>query len=285
VTQIATLPAPELRVLAALVIVGRASLSRDELAELAEVQDVAPLLAHLEQLDLIKRDEKQRYGAIGRIGEEIRKTDAFLSTGESLLQYMMTLAKGGKLTPDRLLDDAEAILGLTEWAAEWKQWEELLELVKTLQACFGIASRVEEWLTLLDRARSAARALGDRRSEAWVLRQRATALARTGDLSAAQKCLREADELKSTCRSSLRRVASWTLGSIAFAAAGGATGYAIGSSNGSPGPTTTVTVTDTGRTVTNYTTVISTVLHTTTVTTTVVSTPSSPPPPSSSARP
>ncbi len=282
--QIATLPVAERQILAALAVVGGASLSSDELAELAAVEDVAPLVADLEQRGLIRRDEKQRFSLLDRIGEEIRQTDAALSTGERLLQYVTTLAKGGQLTPERLLDDAEAILGLTEWAADLQQWERLLELVKTLQACFGIASRVAEWLTLLNRGRSAAHALGDRRSEAWLLRQIATALASTGDLSAAQQCLRETDELQHKLQLSLRRAALWTLGLVAFAAAGGATGYAIGNSNGSTGTTTTkrvpVTVTVGGQTVTTSTTVTlpaTTVLNTTTVTTTIVSTP---PPPS-----
>ena len=284
-TRISTLPIAERRVLAALAIVGRASLSGDELAELAEVQDVAPLVADLEWRELIGRDEKQRYRALGRIGEEIRQTDTELSTGERLLQYMTTLAKGGQLTPERLLDDAEAILGLTEWAAECQQWEQLLELVKTLQACFGIASRVEEWLMLLDRGHSAARALGDRQSEIWVLRQLAAALASTGDLAAARQRLSEADELEAGRTLSLRRVALWTLGAIAFATAGGAAGYAIGDSSAGGGPTTTVPVTVAagGQTVTRFHTVTLpaiTVLSTTTVTATVP-----PPQPPSSTTP
>jgi hypothetical protein len=277
-TQIAALPVAERRVLAALAIVGRASLSGDELAELAEVHDVTPLVADLERRGLIRRDEKKRYRALDRIGEEIRRTDTVLSTGERLLQYVTTLAKDGQLTPERLLDDAEAVLGLAEWAAECQQWERLLELVKTLQACFGIASRVEEWLTLLDRGHSAARALGDRQSEIWVLRQLAAALASTGDLPAAQQRLREADELQAGRPLSLRRVTLWTLGVIAFATAGGAAGYAIGDSNAGTGPTTTVPVTVTagGQTVTRFQTVTSpatTVLSTTTVTATIVSPP------------
>jgi hypothetical protein len=195
----------ERRVLAALAIVGRASLSADELAELAEVEDVTPLLADLEERGLIKREEKQRYSALGSVGEEIRQTDAALSTGDRLLKYMTTLAKDGQLTPGQLLEDAEAILGLTEWAAEMQQWKRLLELVKTLQACFGIAHRVEEWLMLLDRGRSAANALGDRQSEVWVLQQLAAASASAGDPVAAQQYLSEANKLQRWPRAIPRR--------------------------------------------------------------------------------
>lgn len=310
--QIAALPPAELRVLATLGVVGRASLSGDELAELADGEDVTQLVADLERRGLIGCDKKQRYRALNGVSEKIRQTDAALSTGDRLLQYMTTLAKGGQLTPERLLDDAEAVLGLTEWAADLQKWERLLELVKTLQACFGIVSRIKEWLTLLERGRSAARALGDWQSEVWVLQQLATTSARAGDSSAARQYQREADALRREHELSVHRakddgdvsagpqatieadgrasrIALWMLGLIAAAAAGGATGYAIGNSNDSVGTTTTrvpVTVTADGRTVTTSKTVtlpVTTVLSTTTVTTTVVSPP--PSPPSSSATP
>jgi hypothetical protein len=287
-TRIAGLPLVERQVLAALAVVGRASLSGEELAELVEVEDVAPLVVDLERRKLIERDEKRRYSALGRIGEEIRKTDDALETGERLLQYMTTLARDGQLTPERLLEDAEAVLGLTEWAADLQQWEQLLELVKTLQACFEIASRVEEWRTLLERGRSAARALGDRLSELWVLQQLAAASASAGDSSAARQYRREADELQRELQREEGRVARIALRALALvvvAAAGGATGYAIGNGSGGVSPTTTVTVTVGGRTVTTTTTVTvpTTVFDTTPVTTTIVPPPSPSPSPTSSS--
>jgi hypothetical protein len=301
-TQIAELPPSERRVLAALAVVGCASLSAGELAELIEVGEIAPLVADLERRGLITRDEKRRC-ALSRFGEEIRKTDDALATGERLLQYMGTLAKGGQLTPGRLLDDAEAILGLTEWAAEWQRWEGLLELVKTLQAGFEIASRIEQWLTLVDRGRHAAQALGDRRSEVWMLQQLAAASTIAGDAFAAQMYLREADELRRWRQLLLRRaksagparIALWSLGLIVVAAAGGATSYAIANSNRRVDPRTIrvslstrvpVTVTVNGQTATTTTTVTlpgyrtvtlppTTVVSTTTVTATVEATPPS----------
>jgi hypothetical protein len=291
-TQVMALPAAERQILAALAVIGDASWSRDELAELVEVENVEPILADLERRGLIRGDEKKRYSAIGRIGEQIRRTDAALATGDRLLKYMTTLATTGRLTPEQLVDDAEAILGLSGWAAETGQWEQLLELVKTLQACFAIAHRAQEWLTLLHRARTAARALNDQQSEIWVLRQLATASASAGDAAAAQRYLREADELErrptlqraartddalsagrdaaATGGGSAQRIGLWILGLIVAAGAGAGVGYAIGNDNGSVGATTapvSVTLTLPGRTVTTSETVTlpaTTVLSTTT---------------------
>jgi hypothetical protein len=313
-TQIMALPAAERQILAALAVIGQASLSRDELAAVVEVENVEPILADLERRGLIRGDQKKRYSAVGRIGEQIRRTDAALATGDRLLGYMTTLAKTGRLTPEQLVDDAEAILGLSEWGAETGQWEQLLELVKTLQACFAIANRVQEWLTLLHRARSAARALNDPQSEVWVLRQLATASASAGDAAASQGYLREADELERGYQPTMRRAATtedavaagrgavatsggsaqriglWILGLIVAAGAGVGVGYAIGNDNGSVGATTapvSVTLTLPGGTVTTSetvtlpaTTVVSTttVLSTTTeLTTTTVTTTVAPP--------
>jgi tetratricopeptide (TPR) repeat protein len=302
-TQVLALPAAERQVLAALAVVGRASLSQNELAALVEVEQVGSLIADLERRGLIQKDQKERYSVLGRIGEEIRKTDDALATGDRLLKYMTTLAEGGRLTPERLVDDAEAILGLSEWASERRQLAQLLELVKTLQACFSIAHRVEEWIALLHRGRAAAQALGDRQSEVWALQQLATASAGAGNTAEAQQYLREAEELQrgrgrtlrrrtgadgagdDIGRMSASRIALWVVGLIAVAGAGLGAGYAIGDSKGNVGSTTVelpVTVTGPGGTLTTSETVTlpaTTVLSTTTVlTTTTVITTATPPP-------
>jgi hypothetical protein len=305
-TRVMALSPAERRVLAALAVVGRASLSADELADLSEVQDVAPLIEGLEARSLVRQDERRRYSAVGRIGEQIRGTDEALASADRLLGYLTSLAKGGRLTPERLAEDAEAILGLSEWAAEHREWARLLELVKTLEACFGIAHRVQEWLTLLERGRSAARALGDERSEVWALQQLATASESAGDPAAAQRYLREADELQrgrgtGTTRELQTEQTLAAAGSTAAAGAGGGAnialwivalllvgglgvlaGYLISSDDGHVGQTTArvpVTVTAGGTTVTTSdtvtlpaTTIVSTTTQVTTETTTVTTT-------------
>jgi hypothetical protein len=303
-TQVMELPPKEREVLAALAVVGRASLSTEELGELVEVQDVGPLVDDLRRRGLVEEDEQRRYSVLRQVGEELRETDAALAKGERLLRYMTTLAKGGRLTPERLVEDAEAILGLSEWAAETRRWATLLELVKTLQACFGIAERAQQWLTLLERGREAARALGDPESEVWVLQRMATAAASSGDTAAAKDYLREADRLereRMTVRRRTRepeeattatgpsaptdrgmpRTAWWIAGLVVVAAAGLGAGWAIGGSGENIGQTTAtvpVTVTGSGQTLTTQETVTlpattvlttTTALSTTTVTTTV----------------
>jgi hypothetical protein len=304
-TQVSALSPAERRVLAALAVVGRASLSADELAELVEVDEVASRIEELERRGLVERDDRERYSVLGRVGEELRRTDDALAGGDRLLTYMTTLAERGALTPERLVEDAEAILGLSEWAAEHREWAALLELVKTLQACFGIAHRVQEWLTLLERGRIAAQALGDDGSEVWVLRQLATACASAGDVPAAQRYLREADGLQRSHQAVARntsrteealsargrvavggggvpRLALWIVGLVLAAGAGIGAAFVIGTDDGNAGAATVrvpVTVTLPGQTVTTSDTVtlpartvVSTATEVTTVTETVTTT-------------
>jgi hypothetical protein len=284
----------ERQVLAALAVVGRASLSESELAELVEVDEVRPLIADLERRGLVAGDDRKRYSLLGDAGEEIRKTDDALAAGNQLMQYLQTLAGAGALTPARLADDAQAVLGLSEWAAENRQWASLLELVQTLQSCFAIAERVQQLLALLERGRTAARALGDRNSEVWVLQQLATASTEAGDIAAARRYLQEADELQrgrlpeagkaASVGGSVPRPALWIAGLALVGFAGFGVGYLAGADKGRAGvATTTVPVRLTGQgstvttsiattlpalTVTSTTTQPTTVTETMTVTTT-----------------
>jgi hypothetical protein len=153
-------------------------------------------------------------------------------------------------------------------------------------------------MTLLDRGRYAARALGDRRSEIWALQQMAAASASVGDTSAAERYLREADELQRGPAPTARRVASadetvgaatrvasrapWIIGLLIAGVVGIGAGYALGSDDGNVGETTArvpVTVTLPGQTITTSdtvtlpaTTVISTTTELTTTTVTATTT-------------
>src|SRR4051812_45664270 len=115
VTRVDLLPGDERTILAALAIVGRASLSTEELAALVEVADVRPLVADLERRGLLRREENRRLTIVGRLGADIRKLNETIETADRLLMYVETLARGGKLTAARLEEDAEAILGIAAW--------------------------------------------------------------------------------------------------------------------------------------------------------------------------
>jgi hypothetical protein len=244
VTRVDVLPGDERTILAALAIVGRASLSTEELAALVEVDDVRPLVADLERRGLLRRDEKRRLGIAGRLGADIRKLNGTLETADRLMGYVETLAQGGRLTAARLEDDAEAILGIAAWGAEVQQWARVLEFVKTVQASFALAERVHEQRVLLELGRTAASRLGDRTSELWCLRQLMHVADHVGDVAARVTYADAADALVPASRRAPagRAVLSAALVVIA-GSAGALAGYLVGHNSG--GGTTTSVVTTT----------------------------------------
>jgi hypothetical protein len=264
--RLASLPPAERTVLAALAVVGRASLSGEELAALVEVADATPLVEDLERRGLLRREGKRRYSLVGRIGADIRKLNETVETGERLIGYVETLARGGKLTAARLEEDAEAILGLAGWTAEVRRWETLLELVKTVQASFGLAHRVYEQRVLLELGRTAAANVGDRAAELFCLEQLERVAAELEDAAAGEEFAAAAKELRRGLRRGVAsRTALRVLALVAVGAAGAAGGvYAGRHGNGTAttvlsrvtvGRVSRVTVNGNGRTVVSRVTV------------------------------
>src|SRR5262245_43477501 len=191
-TQALGLQPAERQILAALSVVGHATLSADQLADLGVTNDVIPLLEGLERRGLVRLDDRRRYSVLGGVGQQLRRTNEALESGDRLLRNFTTLARGGSLSAE----DVAAVLGVTEWASEVGRFAGLLELVRSAQASFEIGQRANDWVTLVRRAGGAARALGGRQSGIWALEQRAASAASAGDAQAAQRYLSEADELR-----------------------------------------------------------------------------------------
>src|SRR5262249_30208491 len=82
------------QILAAPAVVGHATLSADQLADVGGGDDVIPLLEDLERRGLVRLDERRRYSVLGGVGEQLRRTNEALATGDRLLGYFTTLARG-----------------------------------------------------------------------------------------------------------------------------------------------------------------------------------------------
>jgi hypothetical protein len=160
----------ERRVLAVLAVVGEASLTAEEVAELAEVDEVRPVLDELRRRNLVRQEEDRDALAPG-LAAKLRRAWDLTDTTDRVLRQVFSIAQDGKLT----LDDLPAILGVSRWAAEAGRWSELLTLIRLTETVLDVKQRVEVWIQIVEQARTAARKLGDIEAEAWAENQLADA--------------------------------------------------------------------------------------------------------------
>jgi DNA-binding MarR family transcriptional regulator len=297
--ELASLTPPEREVLAVLAVMGGVALSPEQLAALTTVADPRPILASLERQGFVERED-DRYRIARDREERLREAWNVVDTGDRVLRQLISIAQDGRLT----WSDLDAVLGVSQWACEVGRFQELLRLVKTVRTTVDIVRRVEAWITILQRARQAARALGDLDAEAWVERE----LAACARIQADEPRARAHEEREQSLRRSATprrgpalRGPRWLLQAAATAAAAGvglAVGFAIFHSPSpslgaktvtAPGTTirlrprtttiagTTVTLPGTITTIPGTTVTVSGAV--TTVTTTVTTTVSPPPPP------
>ena len=166
-TDVASLTPDERRVLAVLVAVGGAWVTPEQLASLSEIDDVRPVLVELERRGLVRKDERGRRAAVAGLGAQLRRALGVLDTADRVLRQLISIAEDGRLT----LDDLDAVLGITGWAAEVGRLTELVQLVEAVQKTLTVTERVEVWLPIVRRAEEAARELGETEAEAWAHEQ------------------------------------------------------------------------------------------------------------------
>lgn len=243
-TELASLTHDERRVLAVLVAVRGASLSDDQIASCGDVEEVMSALAALKRRGLVREDERGRHAVPAEVLERLRGALDVVDTADRVLRQLIAIAEDGRLT----LDDLDAVLGITRWAADAGRLPELLRLVQAVEEALSFTRRVEAWLVLVRRAREAARELGDRDAEAWSDEQlraceqssaRAEPATRAGQADGTA-VLRRSDERPP--RPSLMRIGLATVAAAAAGLAGFAVASAVQDDHGGEAGSTTVTL-------------------------------------------
>jgi len=83
-----------------------------------------------------------------------------------------------------LLQESEALLETTQWAAEVGRRSEALHLARRLQHALALGRQWSAWAQLLELALTTARSFGDQAAEAWALHQLRTRALCPGETSA-----------------------------------------------------------------------------------------------------
>jgi hypothetical protein len=164
---------PERRVLAALAVPMGASVGEEHLNELAGVADARPALESLQQRRLVQA-HSPRYSLTGSLDEALREEWDLTPWNERALVHFATWAEEQRYSPERVIEEADAILGVVQWAVQNGRWEGVLRLGRATEGPLAVSGHWGAWAQTLERELEAARQLGDRAAEAWCLHQSGT---------------------------------------------------------------------------------------------------------------
>ncbi len=188
-----SLSAPERQVLVALAALGGVSLPAEHLAALTGLADTAPVLETLLRRGLVQA-HSPRYSLAGALGEYLQQVWDLTPWAERALAHFMTWAEGHRSAPDRLLEEADAILEVLGWGVGMGRWAEVLRLGRAVEGALALGGRWGAWAQVLQWVLQATQALGNRAAEAWALHQ----------LGSRALCLGRAEEARASLSQALR---------------------------------------------------------------------------------
>jgi hypothetical protein len=161
---------PERRVLAALAALGDIPLPAEHLAAMTRHTDVTPVLETLLRRGLVQA-HGPRYSLAGDLSQVLQQVWDLTPWAERALSYFTAWAEEQREDPDRLTEEAGAILWTLKWAVETERWREALRLGRAVEGALALAGLWGAWDQVLQWGLQAAQALGDRAVEAWALHQ------------------------------------------------------------------------------------------------------------------
>src|SRR5215210_7660049 len=186
---------PERRVLAALAVPMGASVGEEHLNELAGVADARPALESLQQRRLVQA-HSPRYSLTGSLDEALREEWDLTPWNERALAHFATWAEEQRHSTERVIEEADAILGVLQRSAQEGRWAGALRLGRVVEGPLAVRGHWGAWAETLERELEAARQLGDRAAEAWSLHQSGTRALCLEDTPTARADLTEALRLR-----------------------------------------------------------------------------------------
>src|SRR5215213_9348380 len=185
----------EQRVLAALAVPMGASVGGEHLNELAGVADARAALASLQRRKLVQA-HSPRYSLTGSLEEALREEWDLTPWNERALVHFATWAEEQRHDPDRVLEEADAILGVLQGSAQNVRSEGVLRLGLATEGPLAVRGHWGAWAETLEWELEAAQQLGDRAAQAWSLHQSGTRALCLEDAPTARRDLSEALRLR-----------------------------------------------------------------------------------------
>ncbi len=189
------LPAAEQQVIAALAALDGVPAHAEHLAALTGVANIAATLQALQRRGLAQA-HSPRYSLTGGLDTTLQQVWDLAAWRERALAYFTTWAETQRQTPDKLLEEADGILRILEWAAGAERWTDVLRLGRAIEGALALGGRWAAWAHVLRWMLQAGRALGDQAIEAWALHQAGTRSLCLGNHAAARTSLTQALQLR-----------------------------------------------------------------------------------------
>ena len=170
-------------------------LEAGHIAGIAEVTDIEPSLMMLVRRGLVVCNQSLHQLADG-VGDRLRQTEDLKPWLNRAITYFTSWAERHQRNADILLDHAEVLMRVQQYAAEQRRSGEVLELGRVLERVLVLRSRWGAWAIVLERCLAAAKSLGDRSDEAWALHEIGTRAVCLGEAALARRSLGEALRLR-----------------------------------------------------------------------------------------
>ncbi len=166
-------------------------LEAGHIAGIAEVTDIEPSLMLLVRRGLVVCNQSLHRLADG-VGDRLRRTEDLKPWLNRAITYFTSWAERHQRDADILLDHADILMRVQQYAAEHRRSGEVLELGRVLEKVLALRARWGAWAIVLDRCLAAAKAIGDRSDEAWALHEIGTRAVCLGDVGLARVSLNQA---------------------------------------------------------------------------------------------
>jgi NB-ARC domain-containing protein len=166
-------------------------LTAQHVSGIAELTDIEPALRTLVRRGLVGGSQSRHRLADG-VADQLRRTEDLKPWVNRAITYFTAWAERYRRSPDRLLEEAEALMAVQHGAADARRWGEVLRVGRLLEGALVIGARWGAWAISLERCLTAAKALGDRSAEAWALHQIGTRAVCVGDQGLARTTLTRA---------------------------------------------------------------------------------------------
>lgn len=186
---------PQQRILAALAALGGAPVSAEHLAALTGLTNVEPILDTLQRSGLVQA-HSPRYSLTGTLGQDLSQMWDLTAWAERALAHFTTWAEAQQRAPERLVEDIEVILQVTEWGARSARWREVLRIGRAVESALILGRQWGAWQKMLNLVLQAGRALSNRAAEAWALHEMGSQALCLGDVATGRKLLGEALRLR-----------------------------------------------------------------------------------------